>query len=171
MREVFAATGKLPAGLLPMREGDEGEAPATDTGRALAPARPRPRPPGMTEEQLDGVLRGLAAGATLDASIAAEGFPRAEVYSWMKADPAFRQLIDDAREGWSRAHVEFIAQVADWRARSWLLERRMPREFGATTKVAGHDGGPLVADVELLERARFALGMPVVVNGGEDDEG
>jgi hypothetical protein len=133
--------------------------------------RARPRPLGMSEAQLDGILVALGAGVPLDTACASMRVSRHSIRDWMRADPAFAELIDDAREAWSRRHVEYISEHADWKARSWLLERRLPKEYAATNKIAGHDGGPLVADVELLERARFALGMTVVVNGGEDDEG
>ena len=79
------------------------------------------------------------------------------MYDWMKADPEFRAIIDDARDAWSRAHVEYVAQAADWKARTWLLERRLPKEYAAMTKHAGHDGGALLADVDVLERVRAAL--------------
>lgn len=150
--------------------GNGGESAATATDRstgAHAPARPLPG--NLTEEQLDSILSALACGVTLEAAGASVRIPRTTMHRWMTENAEFRALIDDARDSWSRAHVEYIAQAADWKARSWLLGVRLPKEFATTTKHAGHDGGALLADAELLELARRALGVaPPDGNGGED---
>jgi len=50
-----------------------------------------------------------------------------------------------------------------------LLGVRLPKEYAATNKLAGHDGGALLADAELLELARRALGVvPPDGDAGED---
>ena len=145
----------------------------TDTGgeasRAHAPASGRYCPPQLSPSQVDGMLRALSSGCTFDAACASESVNRSTAYTLMRIDERFKALIDDARDGWSRQHVDYIAQTEDWRARSWLLERRMPKEYAVTNKVAGHDGGALLADAELLELARRALGVvPPDGDAGED---
>lgn len=91
------------------------------------------------------------------------------MHVWMERNDELRALIEDARESWARAHVEFIAQSADWKARSWLLGVRLPKQYAPTSKIAGHDGGALLADAELLELARRALGVvPPDGDAGED---
>ena len=147
---------------------DENAATATDrsTG-ACTPARPLPG--NLTEEQLESILSALSCGVTLEAAGASVRIPRTTMHRWMTENAEFRALIDDARDSWSRAHVEYIAQSADWKARSWLLGVRLPKEYAPTSKLAGHDGGALLADAELLELARRALGVaPPDGDGGED---
>lgn len=144
--------------------------PGDYTGDRAAPrARTMTKPPSMTDEQLDGILSALAAGVTLSAACASVRFPSSTLYDWMKADPEFGRLIDDAREGWAAQHARYIAESTDWKARSWLLGVRLPKEYAPTSKLAGHDGGALLADAELLELARRALGVaPPDGDAGED---
>ena len=140
-----------------------------ESGRAPAPAPGRYCPPQLSPAQVDGMLRALSSGCTFDAACASESVSRTTAYTLMRLDERFKALIDDARDGWSRQHVDYIAQAEDWRARSWLLERRLPKEYAATNKLAGHDGGALLADAELLELARRALGVvPPDGDAGED---
>ena len=148
---------------------EKATAATSPDARAHAAAAVRPLPSGLTEEQFDSILAALSCGVPLEAACASVRVPRSTMYDWMKADPEFRAIIDDARDAWSRAHVEYVAQAADWKARTWLLERRLPKEYAAMTKHAGHDGGALLADAELLELARRALGVaPPDGDAGED---
>lgn len=137
--------------------------------RAHARTLVRSLPDGLSEEQLDSILTALSCGVTLEAACASVRIPRASLYRWMEQDAELRAVIDDARESWARAHVEYIAQSADWKARSWLLGVRLPKEYAQTSKLAGHNGGALFADAELLELARRALGVvPPDGDAGED---
>ena len=154
-----------------MDEGGEANATPTSPGsgaRAGAPLPSGSLPPGLTEEQLDSILTAISCGVTVEAACASVRVPRGSMYRWMDQNAELRAVIDDARDAWSRAHVEFIAQSGDWKARSWLLGVRLPKDYAPTNKVAGHDGGPLLADAELLELARRAL---AVTGPGGDDEG
>lgn len=117
----------------------------------------RSLPDGLSEEQLDSILTAISCGVTLEAALASVRVPRSSMYMWMERNDELRAVIDDARESWARAHVEYIAQSADWKARSWLLGVRLPKEYASTSKLAGHDGGALLADVDVLERVRAAL--------------
>jgi hypothetical protein len=103
------------------------------------------------------IIRALRAGATYTSACASAGVSRSTATTWATTDPAFGAAVEAARDGWAAAHVEFIASSADWRARAWLLERRLPREFGAVTKLAGHDGGQLESDAAALARVRLAV--------------
>lgn len=136
----------------------EGQATATglDAG-AHARTTVRSLPDGLSEEQLDSILTAISCGVTLEAALASVRVPRSSMYMWMERNDELRAVIDDARESWARAHVEYIAQSADWKARSWLLGVRLPKEYASTSKLAGHDGGALLADVDVLERVRAAL--------------
>ena len=157
----------LEASIAKARETQPDEAQEAATANDGAPARARPRPPSMTDEQLDAILAALSAGVNLTAACASARFSRTVLYDWMKADPEFGRLIDEAREGWAAQHARYIAEHADWRARSWLLGVRLPKEYAETSKLAGHDGGPLLADAELLELARRAFGASDK-DGGEE---
>jgi len=113
------------------------------------------------------IIRALRAGSTYTSACAAAGVSRTTATTWTTTDPSFGAAVEAARDGWAAAHVEFISASADWRARAWLLERRLPREFGAVTKLAGHDGGQLVeSDAAALARVRLA----VAASGRDDGE-
>jgi len=156
----------------PITGEDEGGTAETPTGRNVGPRAPvttRALPDGLSDEQLESILTALSCGVTFEAALASVRVPRTSMHRWMQDHDELRALIDDARESWARAHVEFIAQSADWKARSWLLGVRLPKEYAATNKLAGHDGGALLADAELLELARRALGVvPPDGDVGED---
>ena len=174
-REMQAA---IAAGQLPIpkrartRSSVDVAEPETATGPdtgAHARTPVRSLPDGLSEEQLDSILTAISCGVTLEAALASVRVPRSSMYMWMERNDELRALIEDARESWARAHVEFIAQSADWKARSWLLGVRLPKQYAPTSKLAGHDGGALLADAELLELARRALGVvPPDGDAGED---
>jgi hypothetical protein len=154
----------------PITGEDEGGTAETPTGLNVGPRAPvRSLPDGLSEEQLDSILTAISCGVTFEAALASVRVPRTSMHVWMERNDELRALIEDARESWARAHVEFIAQSADWKARSWLLGVRLPKQYAATNKLAGHDGGALLADAELLELARRALGVvPPDGDAGED---
>jgi hypothetical protein len=154
----------------PITGEDEGGTAETPTVRNVGPRAPvRSLPDGLSEEQLESILTALSCGVTFEAALASVRVPRTSMHVWMERNDELRALIDDARESWARAHVEFIAQSADWKARSWLLGVRLPKQYAPTSKLAGHDGGALLADAELLELARRALGVvPPDGDAGED---
>lgn len=136
--------------------GTTGTATDRNTG-TRAPVPTRSLPNGLSDEQLDSILTALSCGVTFEAALASVRVPRTTMHRWMQEYDELRAVIDDARESWARAHVEYIAQSADWKARSWLLGVRLPKEYAQTSKLAGHDGGALLADVDVLERVRAAL--------------
>lgn len=149
-------------------DASENAATATDRNAGTC-TRALHLPPGLSEEQLDSILSAISCGVTFEAALASVRVARTSMHRWMQENEELRSIIDDARESWARAHVEYIAQAADWKARSWLLGVRLPKEYATTTKHAGHDGGALLADAELLELARRALGVaPPDGDGGED---
>lgn len=70
---------------------------------------------------------------------------------------AYREAL---RDGDARLYgtIQSAAQAGDWRAASWILERRDSRSWAKAqeVEVTGADGGPVVVDVRasLLEAAR-----------------
>ena len=135
--------------------------PGQPRRRAAAQLRAQLADDAPADDALDpraAIIRALRAGSTYASACAAAGVSRTTATTWTTTDPSFGAAVEAARDGWAAAHVEFIASSADWRARAWLLERRLPREFGATTKLAGHDGGQLVeSDAAALARVRAAV--------------
>ena len=85
---------------------------------------------------------------------------------------AFRREVSRARTDLFQSLVRTVKTAAkkDWRAASWILERRDPDAWSRRTEITGADGGPvatvdLTAQLDAALKARSArdLGIPAAV--------
>ena len=102
-----------------------------------------PRPPALTDERRDAIERALAAGAPLSVAAAAGNVSSRSVSRWLGDGSVVRRKLSgvpepDASAGGEldeeqlqRALVASVVRAAqhDWRAATWLLERRWPSRF------------------------------------------
>ena len=113
-----------------------------------------------TEKVVNAVLANLRDGLSIEASATQAGICRQTLYIWMKDDPKFAEMIDEAKD-FSEAVI--LAQMRakaearqDWRADAWLLERRFPERYGLKREqeitINKPDGSDVV--VNMIEQAR-----------------
>jgi transposase len=100
------------------------------------------RPSSLTSERRDAVERALAAGAPLNIAAASAGVSKRTVSRWLEdgsvarrelsvVPESERDLADDATV--QRELLESVFAAAsrgEWRAATWILERRWPDRYG-----------------------------------------
>lgn len=137
--------------------------------------------PEVTQVVADGIREGLPFKLACERA----GIADVTGYAWIrKADEedkqgkaetpcvAFRREVSRARTDLFQSLVRTVKTAAkkDWRAASWILERRDPDAWSRRTEVTGADGGPvavadLTAQIDAALKARSArdLGIPAGV--------
>lgn len=88
--------------------------------------------PEITEEICKNIILGLTVrDACLLSDISEETY-----YRWLKEHTAFRESIEKAKAAFKQRNIAVIAKASlkSWQASAWLLERKMPEEFGLRTK-------------------------------------
>ncbi len=89
------------------------------------------------------LIRCLREGISLPVALRVAGVPKATYYDWLKRYPKFREQVEQA-EANAIAHLERVAfslaiDSEDWRAISWLLERRFPEVYNPKHQSAAED--------------------------------
>ena len=107
----------------------------------------------------DALFDEIAAGVSITAACASQGFDRKEFYRWQAADEAFATRIARAREIGVVARIDENQDIADgataedWQVarlriweRQWAASKINPKKYGdrLQAEVTGADGGPLV---------------------------
>lgn len=106
-------------------------------------------------EQLQGILDGIAAGASVERSCQAVGIEHSKLYRWIKqskrgdASPELRKFaadIDMAKGDSEVRCLQIIANAAptQWQAAAWLLERRFPDQYALRKPEGDRARDPIV---------------------------
>ena len=110
---------------------------------------PRPgegRPPALTPDVGTTIVRALKMGCTIECAAALGGVGRSTAFAWLRrgaheeSGPYF-ELWVQARAAIAHAEATNVALISvaarkDWRAASWLLERRNPASWGRVPEAA-----------------------------------
>ncbi len=123
------------------------------------------RPTKFTRETVDRLLIAIRAGLPYHLAAEAAGISETTFYEWQAGRfprGADTQLKAEFSEALTRARGESALRLMgiinkaapdDWRAASWILERRFPKDFGKQTlEVTGADGAPMQVEVATLQR-------------------
>jgi len=115
--------------------------------------------------RIERILNALESGATERIAAAYGGISQDTLTRWKQqhadfadrlieaeSKGAIRQLlnINRAAQGTIDPQTGLYTDPPDWRASSWLLERRFPEEYGKSvvdTRLSGKDGGPLTVNI------------------------
>lgn len=144
------------------------------------------RPTKFTRDVVNRLLRGIRMGGTYESACRYAGIDYNTFCNWR--DGKFPRGLDDDQkemkleflealtraEGDSGARALSTIQQAmsqgDWKAASWLLERRWPDEYGQRrVEITGKDGGPVQFEAraaKLIEAEAKSLG----IEGADVDE-
>lgn len=107
----------------------------------------RPRLLRLTPKLRAAILEMILEGVPLSTAAVASGIPKRTFFEWLAKgrddgaeDPylTFAIEVDEAQEAWAARSVQRIdaAGDKDYRALTWLLERRRPEEFGDHSRAA-----------------------------------
>jgi len=88
-----------------------------------------------TPEYLSRICDALRQGASLRAAAASVGRSDGWLRQWRLDDPEVAEAIEIAQADWERGALAYISANEDWKARSWLLARRWPDEYGDRQRV------------------------------------
>jgi transposase len=94
--------------------------------------RPQGRPTKLTSAMRREFLGLVRAGMASTRAARALGVCPDTVTNWCRANPDFSEALEAAREESTGILEKQIHDAArkDWRAAAWLLERRLPDEYG-----------------------------------------
>lgn len=126
---------------------------ATRTRRKRTPGRPSKIADAKVRRAL---IRNLENGLSLKHAALAAGLDESTLHRWLASETPphdmdaetfdkFREDITRARSAGAATLLADIAANDDWRAKAWILERRMPDLFGKVERIehTGRDGGPI----------------------------
>lgn len=90
-----------------------------------------------TEETVAKIEQAISIGATYKLAAQYAGINEATLHEWRNKKPEFSERLSRA-EG--KAAIQSLATIRaaapqDWRAASWLLERRYPDEYGKRERI------------------------------------
>ena len=144
--------------------------------KKLAPGRPCL----LTKQREAALLKGIEEGLPLKHAAMLAGVSYDSLNRWRKngeseyAAIEFRNFCKALRRSEAVAVQNLVKLVhaagkTDWRAASWMLERRFPEEFGKPVQVehSGPGGSPIqthaTVEPEVLQRMRKQEGMQALV--------
>ena len=91
-------------------------------------------PSKFTEEVGRAILESLRSGAPRKYAAEAAGISHSIMAKRMEADPEFKTAVEEAEGSFVDSAIRSIQRAAidprNWQAHAWLLERRLPTEFG-----------------------------------------
>lgn len=130
------------------------------------------------EWHTDGRITALTAllemGVPMNAACARLAIPRSSLNGAMETNEPLRQRIEAARASWEAGHVAYISADLDWKARAWMLERRIPKRWSPPknrSEISGPDGAPVqLAAVDAVDRmsdAELTAAAKTLLGGGE----
>jgi hypothetical protein len=117
----------------------------------------RGRPGKLTAARQRRIIDAIRLGARRDEAAAAAGISRRSLQNWLARGELdgergrYRDFAEAVRTAEAQAElaalrtIEKAAAGGDWRASSWLLERRFPQRWGRQTRteVTGPGGAPV----------------------------
>jgi hypothetical protein len=78
----------------------------------------------------------IAQGYTREAACGHVGINRTTLWRWMKTDEELSERVEIAGHKQEMKLLESIVRSDDWRAHSWLLERRFSERYGQKAELA-----------------------------------
>ena len=78
----------------------------------------------------------IAQGYTREAACGQIGIHRTTLWRWMDDDEELKKRVEIAGFKQEMKLLSPIVKSDDWRASSWLLERRFPERYGQKTELA-----------------------------------
>lgn len=122
----------------------------------------------------DKIIEKIKLGVNFKTAAQVNGIDRSTFYKWMEDDPTFKTHIEEAKAH-AKAVIEErlnVAQIDDWRAGAWILERRHPGEYGKREfiqKTVKHQFTD--EQTKMLEALREASGIKLQAEAGIKDRG
>lgn len=150
-------------------------------GSVGARGRPLGRPTDCTPERVKRIEEDIREGLTFKLACERAGIHPSTANDWIRwgterPDRApygdFAARVTRARADLFESLVRTVKTAAkkDWRAASWILERRDPDAWSRRTEITGADGGPVATvdltaqlDAALKARSSRDLGIPAAV--------
>ena len=155
--------------------------------------------PTLTEQVIDAMAHNLALGMGTDQAARLSGIAPSTFYKWQKEGrdelerreagerpqrklDLYVDLVERTETARAACQARLLSAVinqlegGDYKAATWLLERKWPAEFGRVnrTEISGPDGGPVrqettvnVTDAELFGLADRIAGLGPVLPGAE----
>lgn len=123
--------------------------------QSKTPKRPVGRPPLLTPEVIEAILRTISLGLHADRAAMAHGIKPATLRQHKRTHPEFLTAIKEAE---TRAESTFLSRIMahtdrQWTAAAWMLERRWPERWAKREVVAPQnkdDARRLAADVRSI---------------------
>ena len=120
--------------------------------------RPIGRPRALTPDKINQVLAFLAAGGSRKKAAEYVGVSVTTIADEAKRNEDFSDRLTRAESSCYMRHLQNVSKAGDkdWRASSFLLERKWPEEFGKRTdiNVGGQPDNPLSPVVEVIVNSR-----------------
>lgn len=86
----------------------------------------------FTSEVVQRVADRFAKGIPIRYALAGENDPRINLESWnsiVNKHPKVGTVVDNARFRWLEPQIQSLWDEKDWKARTWLMERRFLQDF------------------------------------------
>jgi hypothetical protein len=131
------------------------------------------RPTKYEPETIKAYLTAISAGLTVELSAQYADVHRDSVHEWMRQDPEFAAARGRVESQLANKWIKQIeaAAAADWRVAAWLLERRVPSEYGKRTHVQAEvTPGGGVMHIQFSAANAFAL-LEAGHDAADDDPG
>ncbi len=126
----------------------------------------RGRPTKLTPDVQKRITDGIRLGMTLEHAANFGGISYYTLTKWRKRGEEqksgiYRDFVEALEEANGQAVAALLAKVQkaanndDWRAATWILERRWPEDYGKQVQqVQGPDGGPAGVVIYLPDNGR-----------------
>lgn len=124
------------------------------------------RPSKLTPAVQKKIVKALAAGATHDLAALYAGISRTSFYEWKAkgeaGDPNFTDFSDAIALAEGKGAVELLETIQtavkdpkEWRAATWILERRYPDDYGKVRQeITGANGGPIETIIRVVRKPK-----------------
>ena len=145
--------------------------------KATPKSNPSGRPSKFTAEVRARLLDALAKGNHIETACALAGVDYTTYRRWMQAggagDEKFREFYEAATRAMADAEASLLTTVKlhsvdDWRAASWILERRHPDRWANTQRVKLEVEKELRKTLDFLESHMTADAYAELLNGLAD---
>jgi len=120
---------------------------------------PKDSTPKLTDEVIETIAQAIRVGSYIESAAALAGVSKDTLYRWLRqaetveATDLTIKLSDAVKMALAQAEqrdldvIDRAAQIGDWKAAAWRLERKFPTKWGSQSKVqvehSGTDGGPI----------------------------
>ena len=128
-----------------------------------AEKRERGRPPVMTEEVQEDILRTIRLGLHADRAALAHGISSSTLRNFKKRNPAFATAVKQAEAEAENGFLSRLLMHTDrqWTACAWMLERRWPERWAKHDHVEVSTKGEaekLLNDLKLIRERNLGTG-------------